>query len=199
MSAAAASTYAQAQPAPRYTRTAIVLHWSIAVLILANLAVGYICGNFEFAIEDVLMNLHKVAGILVFALSHLRLAWRLAHRPPPLDFVSAWQRRAAGLTQGLLYGLMIALPLTGWIVTSSFPKRHPISLGFVDVPFLPVTASLPRAMLAHSAHEVLAIIMTVLVAGHVAAALHHQFVLRDNLITRVLPRRRPENHAPSVQ
>lgn len=199
MSAAAASTYAQAQPAPRYTRTAIVLHWSIAVLILANLAVGYICGNFEFAIEDVLMNLHKVAGILVFALSHLRLAWRLAHRPPPLDFVSAWQRRAAGLTQGLLYGLMIALPLTGWIVTSSFPKRHPISLGFVDVPFLPVTASLPRAILAHSAHEVLAIIMTVLVAGHVAAALHHQFVLRDNLITRVLPRWRPENHASSVQ
>lgn len=199
MSAAAASTYAQAQPAPRYTRTAIVLHWSIAVLILANLAVGYICGNFEFAIEDVLMNLHKVAGILVFALSHLRLAWRLAHRPPPLDFVSAWQRRAAGLTQGLLYGLMIALPLTGWLVTSSFPKRHPISLGFVDVPFLPVTASLPRAILAHSAHEVLAIIMTVLVAGHVAAALHHQFVLRDNLITRVLPRWRPENHASSVQ
>jgi cytochrome b561 len=189
----------KALPAWRYTRTAIVLHWTIAVLIMANLAVGYICGNFELASEDVLMNLHKVAGILVFVLSHLRLGWRLAHRPPPLDFGSDWQRCAAGLVQGLLYGLMIALPLTGWIVTSSFPKRHPISLGFVDVPFLPVTTSLPRAMLAHSAHEVLAIMMTVLVAGHVAAALHHQFVLRDNLITRVLPRRWPENHAPSVQ
>jgi len=198
MTTAAAPTV-KALPARHYTRTAIALHWAIAVLIIANLAVGYICGNFEFAFEDVLMNLHKVTGILVFALSHLRLAWRFAHRPPPLDFVSAWQRRAAGLVQGLLYALMIALPLTGWIVTSSFPKRHPISLGFVDVPFLPVTASLPRAMLAHGAHEVLAIIMTVLVAGHVAAALHHQFVLRDNLITRVLPRRRPENHAPSVQ
>lgn len=198
MSAAAVPTPTRSLP-QRYTRTAIVLHWAIAALIIANLAVGYICGSFELPIEDVLMNLHKVAGILILALSVVRLAWRLTHKPPVLDFASAWQRRAAGLVQGLLYGLMIALPLTGWIVTSSFPKRHPISLGFVDVPFLPVTPSLPRAMLAHSAHEVLAIVMTVLVTGHLAAALHHQFVLRDELFTRVLPSLPPENHASSVQ
>lgn len=169
----------------RYTRTAIALHWTIAVLIAANLIMGYVCANIEFQSEETVMNLHKVTGIIVLALSLFRLGWRLTHRPPPFAFASALQRRAAGLVHGLLYSVMLALPFTGWLVTSSFPNRHPISLWFIDIPFLPVDASLPRALAAHGAHSALAVAMVALVAGHVVAALHHHFLLKDKAITRI--------------
>lgn len=187
MTALVATRLAEAVPVQRYTRTAIILHWAIAILIGTNLAIGFLSGSTELPIEDAMMNLHKLVGMAVLALSLFRLAWRLAHRPPGLVALPAWQRRFAGLVQALLYALMIAMPMTGWLVTSSFPGRHPISIGFATLPFLPVSESLPRAIQAHGAHSTLAIVMAVLVAGHIAAALHHQFVRRDGLITRMLP------------
>lgn len=187
MTALVATGLAEAVPVQRYTRTAIILHWVIATLIGTNLAIGLLSGSTELPIEDAMMNLHKLVGMAVLALSLFRLGWRLAHRPPALVALSAWQMRLAGFVQALLYALMIAMPLTGWLVTSSFPGRHPISLGFTTLPFLPVPENLPRAIQAHDAHSTLAIVMAVLVAGHVAAALHHQFVRQDGLITRMLP------------
>lgn len=187
MTAIVATGLAEAVPVQRYTRTAMILHWAIAILIGTNLAIGFLAGSTELPIEDAMMNLHKLVGMAVLALSLFRLAWRLAHRPPGLVALPAWQRHFAGLVQALLYALMIAMPMTGWLVTSSFPGRHPISLGFATLPFLPVSESLPRAIQAHGAHSTLAIVMVVLLAGHVAAALHHQFVRRDGLIARMLP------------
>lgn len=171
--------------AQQYTKTAALLHWSIAVLILANLVMGFVCGWLELSFEDTIMNLHKVVGLLVLALSLLRLVWRLAHRPPALAYGGALQRKAAGAVHFALYALMMALPSSGWLITSSFPKRHPISVGLFDLPFLPVSASLPRAILAHGVHEVLSLAMLALVLGHILAALHHHFVLRDSLIARM--------------
>lgn len=187
---AAAAGFDATLPHQRYTRTAIALHWTIAGLIGANVIMGYVCAKSDLPGEEMVMNLHKVTGIVILGLSLFRLGWRLTHRPPAFAFASALQRRAAGLVHGLLYFLMLALPITGWIVTSSFPKRHPISLGFIDIPFLPLGASLPRAMAAHSAHSVLAIAMVALVAGHVVAALHHHFLLKDKVITRLVWQRR---------
>lgn len=171
--------------AQHYTRTAALLHWSIAALILANLVMGFVCAWLELSFEDVIMNLHKVIGLLVLALSLLRLVWRLTHRPPEPVHGSALQRKAAGVVHAALYALMLALPISGWLVTSSFPKRHPISVGLFDLPFLPVSASLPRAILAHGVHEVLSLAMVALVLGHILAALHHHFILRDGLIARM--------------
>lgn len=193
MTAAAFPAFAQKSPVQRYSGTAILLHWAIAILIGANMAMGYFCANSELPIGDVIMNLHKVTGILILGLSLFRLAWRLTNRPPALTPMPTWRMRVAELVQNSLYGLMIGLPFTGWIVTSSFPKRHPISLGIVDLPFLPVGASLPRAMVAHDMHSLLAIMMAALVAGHVAAAMHHQFVLRDRLIARMFWQRQPKD------
>jgi cytochrome b561 len=171
--------------AQRYTRTAALLHWVIAALIVANLVMGYVCANSELAIEDAVMNLHKVSGIAILALSLFRLAWRLSHRPPALAYQSSAQRLAAGVVHTGLYVLMIAVPVTGWLVTSSFPKRHPISMGMIDIPFLPVTPDLPRAMLMHEAHEVLATTMAIAVIGHVLAAAYHQWVTKDHPFDRM--------------
>lgn len=171
--------------AQQYTKTAALLHWIIAALILANLVLGFMCGWLELAFEDTIMNLHKVIGLLVLALSFLRLAWRLSHRPPEPVNTAALQRRAAGAVHFALYALMLVLPFSGWLVTSSFPKRHPISVGLFDLPFLPVGPSLARAMFAHGVHEALSLVMLGLVMGHIMAALYHQLVLRDGLIARM--------------
>lgn len=176
-----------AQP---YTRTAALLHWAIAALILANLVMGLVCAWLELALEDGIMNLHKVTGLLVLGLSLFRLLWRLTHRPPEPAYAGALQRKAAGTVHVALYALMVAVPISGWLVTSSFPKRHPISVGLFNLPFLPVSPDLARAIFAHGVHEVLSLAMLALVIGHILAALHHQFVLRDGLIHRMRLRNR---------
>lgn len=169
----------------RYTRTAVWLHWIIAAAIALNLGSGLFCAASETTIEPVVMNLHKALGLIVLGLSLIRLAWRLTHRPPALPFASTWQRRSAGWVHAGLYGLMMALPLTGWLVTSSFPGRHPIRFGLFEVPYLPVSTNLPRAIFAHGVHAGLALSLGVLLAGHVIAALRHQLVLKDNLLDRM--------------
>jgi cytochrome b561 len=80
---------------------------------------------------------------------------------------------------------MIALPATGWLVTSSFPGRHPIRLGSLDIPFLPVSPDMATAVAAHQAHSVLAAMMALLATGHVLAALRHQLILKDGLFRRM--------------
>jgi cytochrome b561 len=172
-------------PAPRYSRTAAVLHWLIAGAILTNLPLGLLSARFESTFESAIINVHKVLGIVVLGLSLVRLAWRLGHRPPPISFDHKFEEWAARAVHGSLYLLMIALPTTGWLVTSSFPGRHPIRLGPVDIPFLPVTPEMANAIAAHQAHSILAAMMALLVTGHVLAALRHQFLLKDGLFGRM--------------
>ena len=172
--------------AQRYTRTAALLHWTIAVLIIVNLAAGFFASSVESAIEPFVMNAHKVIGISVLALSVVRLGWRLTHRAPPLpDHVSTIERWSAGIVHFALYVLMIAMPFSGWLVTSSFPKRHAIDAGIFVIPFLPVTPDKAMAFLAHDAHSFMAWAMIALVLGHVMAALRHQWVLKDGLLARL--------------
>lgn len=170
---------------PRYSRPAALLHWAIAGLIVVNLAAGFYCAAAEGPVEQVVMNGHKVLGLAVLALSLVRLGWRAAHRPPPLPPGPALARLAAHAVHAALYGLMLAIPFTGWLVTSLFPGRHPIDAGLFDLPFLPITPDKPAAFLAHDLHSALAWAMIALVCGHVGAALYHQFVLRDRLIERM--------------
>lgn len=171
--------------AQRYSRTAAMLHWVIAAAIICNLAIGYACAAAEFPGEEVLVNLHKLIGLAVMALSVVRLGWRLIHSPPAFAYTSALLRRAAATVHALLYVAMFAIPFTGWLVTSSFPKRHPISLGLFDIPFLPVRQSLPRTILFHDMHAALALAAALLIVGHLGAALYHQFVLRDGMLGRM--------------
>ncbi len=173
----------------RYSRVAIVFHWTIAVLVIANLAIGLLHESVLSGLVSA-MGLHKSIGLTVLALTAARVAWRLAHRPPPLPAdLSAIERAAAHLTHWALYALLIVMPVTGWMMVSGAKRRALDWFGIVDVPYLPIAPDL--AGVGHEAHEVLGWLMLALVVLHVAAALRHYLILRDGVLLRMMPARRP--------
>jgi cytochrome b561 len=169
---------------PRYTRTAVVLHWLLAAAILGALAVGATAADLPVSPQKLkLVNWHKWAGITILALSLLRLAWRLTHRPPPAPPVPRWQARAATATHAALYLLFVAVPLAGWSYSAAagFPV---VLFGVLPLPD-PVGKDRALADLLRDVHGALAWTLALLVVLHVAAALKHQFVDRDGLIGRM--------------
>jgi cytochrome b561 len=181
---------AAAPPDQRYSATARLLHWTIATLILANIPLGYFSEGIEQAFGASAMWLHKSIGLTVLLLSLARLGWRLGHRPPPLpSTVAGWRVAASRLVHLLLYALMILVPLTGWLRSSA----SPYALRWFDLFDVPKFGIVPKSAAAHLAsrgHELLAWSLIALAAVHIAAALHHELVLRDRLLARMLPFRR---------
>jgi len=194
-----------AESATRYTAVAIVLHWAIATAIIANLALGWWMHR-AFEVEATqapaiaAFQLHKSLGLTVLALSLLRLAWRLLHRPPPLPAAMRdWEKLAAKVTHGGFYALMVALPLSGWLyVSTQWRETAPLNVptlwfGLFEVPHLcglNETAPAERQALAAAtfrAHLWLAWSMAALLALHVGAALKHRFVNRDTVLANMLP------------
>ncbi len=170
----------------RYTRGAILLHWTIAALVLVNLAIGLLHESLLRGVAGA-MPLHLSVGVTVLALTIARIGWRLAHRPPPLPVaLGAVERQAARVAHLGFYALLLILPLTGWMLVSGKPTSKPFAwFGLFDVPPLPVTRAVSGV--AHQAHGVLGYAMTALVLLHVAAALRHHFVLRDGVLGRMIP------------
>ena len=175
------------QEAARYTRVAIALHWIIALLLLGNLFLGFGHEWFGKPAEAWMMFFHKAIGITVLALTFARLAWRLSHRPPPHDAtMKRWEARLAGLIHAAFYLALIAIPLTGWMLSSS-SSRATDYFGLFSIPPLPV----PRSDDAHDffeeAHELLAWLTLGLVALHVAGALKHHLEGHKHMIGRMAP------------
>jgi cytochrome b561 len=168
----------------RYSRTAIVLHWLLALAILGSLGVGAYMSDLPLSpLRLKLYNWHKWAGITILALSALRLAWRLTHRPPPDVPMPAWQARASHALHGLLYALFLAVPLVGWAYSSAagFPV---VWFGVLPLPdFVPPDRDLAEAL--KPVHGLLAWSLATLALLHVLAALKHHFVDKDGLINRM--------------
>jgi cytochrome b561 len=179
--------------ATRYTLTAIVLHWVLALAILGAFAAGIYLDDLPFSpVKLKLINWHKWAGVTILFLSVLRLVWRLTHRPPALPSrieraMPTWQRIAHHGTHHLLYLLFFAVPLLGWAYSSA--KGFPIVwFGVLPLPDLvPVDKALADAL--KPLHALAAFSLIGLVALHVAAALKHQFIDRDGLLDRMRPGR----------
>lgn len=182
---------------PRYSSVAILLHWTIAALILTNLGLGWWMQTLEGLAQFEKYQLHKSIGILVLLLSVLRLVWRLTHRAPPYpDSMRSWEKLAASSVHWLLYAIMIGMPLTGWLLVSTSAFNLPTLL-FHTVPWphlpvhdWPVEARMQINHLSEGAHKALAFGTAALVALHVGAALKHQLVARDKVLSRMLPRLR---------
>jgi cytochrome b561 len=175
----------------RYSLTAIVLHWVLGFAILGIFAVGLYMTDLPFSPTRLkLYNWHKWAGIVILALSLVRLLWRLTHRPPALpakvaDAMPAWQRWAHHGTHHALYLLFFLVPLIGWAYSSAagFPI---VVFGAIPLPdFVPVDKAL--ADMIKPFHELSAFALIGLALLHIAAALKHQWVDRDGLIGRMLP------------
>ncbi|RYD59270.1 MAG: cytochrome b [Sphingomonadales bacterium] len=169
----------------RYSRGAIAFHWVIAALVLFNLWLGL----FHDALprEWKVMPVHKSVGITVLVLTLGRIAWRLAHKPPHLpDHMAGWEKALAKGVHFVLYALLLIMPLTGWIFSSNPERLRPFSWFFVfDIPLLPVSSAM--AVTAKDAHEILGWTMAILVLLHILGALRHHFLLRDRVLSRMLP------------
>ena len=178
-------------PVPRYTPVAITLHWLLGLMILGSFAMGLYMTDLPLSPQRLkLYNWHKWAGVVVLTLSFLRLVWRLTHRPPELPVAVAaamppWQHWAHHGTHYALYALFFAVPLLGWAYSSAagFPI---VVFGVLPLPdFMPVDKAL--AELIKPWHGYAAYALAALVVLHVAAALKHQLIDRDGLLTRMLP------------
>ncbi|MGH8804092.1 MAG: cytochrome b [Polaromonas sp.] len=170
---------------PGYTRTAIVLHGTMALLMLAGFCVGlYMVGLPLSPLKLQLYSYHKWLGVTAFALLLLRLAWRGLHAPPPLPAVMpAWEQAAAHANHLLLYLLMVVVPLSGWLMSSAKGVTT-VYLGLWPLPDA-VARNEALGSLLEALHRILNYALLGLVSLHVAAALKHHFIDRDGLLGRM--------------
>lgn len=178
-------------PTSHYTSTAKALHWLIALLIIAMLILGFYLQDLPFSPRKLqLMSWHKWAGVSIFFLVVFRLAWRLFNPPPALpEQMSPWQQRAAHLGHWGLYALMLAIPLSGWLMSSA--KGVPtVWFGIWRLPdLLARDAALGQALA--TTHWALNLALVAMLIGHVGAAVKHHLVDQDDVLIRMLPGTRP--------
>ena len=179
----------------RYGSVAMTLHWLIAVAIIVNLALGFYMAdilNDQDSGRYAIIQFHKSLGLTVLVLSLLRLVWRIINPVPPLP---AWMepglKALAHATHYFLYFLIIAIPLTGWALSSA--SRLPTNyFGLFHWPGIPLLTDLTPAQKAPLRHEFftmhmyLAFTALVLVPLHVCGALYHQF-RGDDVLRRIVP------------
>ncbi|MCW5626539.1 MAG: cytochrome b [Burkholderiales bacterium] len=176
---------------PRYTAVAVLFHWLIAVAIGSNFVLGLVMTDMAMSPAKLkYYSYHKWAGVTIFLLVLLRILWRLFHRPPELPaHMKTWERALAGVSHLLLYAATLAVPLTGWLFSSAKGFKT-VYFGKWPIPDLldknPLLADLLK-----EAHENLAFLMAALVVLHVAAALKHHFIDRDDILARMVPGLRP--------
>ena len=173
-----------------YGTTARMLHWLVAALILAMIPVGLLMvqDGLDRGRGDALYLFHKNVGSLLIVIIAVRLVWRLTHPPAPLPATMPdWQRRVAGLSHLALYGLMIVMPLSGYVRVRAggFPIEGLDALGLPTL----VPRSKPLADAASSLHELAAWALMAVLALHVGAALHHALIRRDGVWARMWPPR----------
>ncbi len=162
-------------------------HWVMAALILAQIALGLMAASWRVSPTKIeLFFWHKSTGMLILLLVALRLLWRLANPAPELPSgMPAWERAAARSSHLLLYALMIALPITGWIVNSA--SNIPFRI-FRLIPLPAIVApDQYTADLAALVHRGLAALLALVLAAHIGAALRHHFVKRNTVLIRMLP------------
>ncbi len=172
---------------PRYTRTAIFLHWLVALGLIGTFSLGFYMEDLSLSPTKLkLYSWHKWAGISLLALAVVRLAWRMSHPAP--DFpqtMSRLSRLAAHAGHWLLYALMLAIPVSGWLMSSA-QGFQVVWFGVLPLPDL-VAKNAGLGELLNDVHVVLNYTLLVAVVGHVGAALQHHFIKKDTVLTRMLP------------
>lgn len=166
-------------------------HWLIVAGILVQAAIGLIMVELPKrpTIQPV-YDLHKSIGLTILALAILRLLWRLFDkRPKDPSGMSPLERLAARAGHGLLYVLLFALPISGWLLDSASGLRALHWWGLVRMPKL-VEADRELKAIAHDAHQWLFWLLVLVALGHAAAALKHHYIDRDTVLSRMLPGRR---------
>ena len=172
----------------------MALHWLTAALILANLLLGLSMVPLPISPRKLQWYIwHKWIGVTVLVLTAVRLGWRACDPPPPPVAMARWQRRAAAATHAVLYGLLLLVPVSGWLYSSATGVQV-VYLGIVPLPDL-VAKDRALAVVLKGVHLALNFGLFALVCVHAAAALKHHFVDRDAVLARMLPRLQPKGPA----
>lgn len=192
--------------ASRYTKTAIVLHWLIAIGIFGMFALGWFMSDlpkeapkqmaydlFNWGIytwqlaegaspRTFYFNLHKSIGVTLFALIIIRILWRITHKPPALlSSYQAWERKLATGAHHLLYLLMIALPVSG-VIMATYSKY---GIKWFGIPFIKGLDNTPMREVFETVHETIGIVVLVVLVLHIGGALKHKFIDKDETMKRM--------------
>jgi cytochrome b561 len=195
------------QPATRYTKTAKVLHWLIAIGIFVMFGIGWFMADLpkdvpkqttfdvfdlgiftwqaseEISPRTLYFNLHKSIGVTIFALILVRILWRFTHKPPAiLATYKTWERKLASGAHRLLYLLMVALPVSG--VLMAINSKYGIKWFGMD--FLGGTDNKPMRDLFKETHEIIGIIILLVIILHIVGALKHKLIDKDETLNRML-------------
>lgn len=164
-----------------------LFHWSMAALIFAQFALGWVAVSWRLSPTKLQLFIwHKSVGILILLLVTLRLLWRVVNSTPVLPIATpVWERFAAHASHAALYIVMVAMPITGWIINSAAKIPFRVFWWFP----LPAIVAPDKALaeLAKQTHFVLFIALALLLVVHIAAALRHHTVKRTDVLTRMLP------------
>ncbi len=170
----------------RYQTSSILLHWLMALALIANFALGVSVHEMDLSpMKLKMLAWHKWAGMTLLALVTLRLINRLIFQPPPPEPAPRWQQRAASWMHAALYVLMFAIPFSGWLVTSA-AGIPVIYLNLWELPQL-LPKNLEWADQLKEVHEALNQALLTLVIVHVLAAIKHHVIDRDSTLIRMLP------------
>jgi cytochrome b561 len=173
----------------RYTRTAVVLHWLIALLILGQIGFGWYLEGIPRGVplRSIVVNLHKSTGLLLGLLILVRVGWRVGHPAPPLPgSVPAWERVAASANHVGLYACMVLMPTAGYLA-SNFSRWGVSFFNSVKLPPWGPDDKMIYAVL-NTTHVVTSYVFVALIAVHILAALRH-LAMRDGIFPRMWPGR----------
>ncbi len=190
----------------RYTTTAVVLHWLIAIAIFGMFALGWYMSDlpkeapkqmaydlFDWGIytwqlaeeaspRTFYYNLHKSLGVTILALIAIRVLWRFTHKPPPiLSSYKSWEKKLATGAHHLLYLLMIALPVSG-VIMSAYSKY---GIKWFGMPFIKGLDNKAMREFYVEVHELIGIVILVVIALHTLGALKHKLFDKDETLKRM--------------
>jgi cytochrome b561 len=181
-----------------YGTVALALHWIVAALVFAQLAIGVYAANLPISLARLQwLARHKSLGLAILVLVLLRLAWRALNAPPALPHaMPQWERRAAHATHWAIYVLLVLAPLAGWLYASAAG----LSVNWFGLFQVPDLVGKDRALAAvfKALHIGLVALLALLLVLHIGAALRHALVLRDGIAHRMLPWKPRPPRAPHV-
>lgn len=194
------------QPTARYTNTAVILHWLIAIAIFSMFALGWYMNElpkdapkqmaydlFDLGIytwqlaeeatpRTFYFNLHKSIGVTILALIIFRVFWRITHKAPALlTSYKTWERKLATAAHHSLYLLMVALPVSG-LIMAIYSKY---GIKWFGIAFIKGLDDNPAREVFKEIHEVVGIVILVVLFFHIGGALKHHFLDKDETLKRM--------------
>lgn len=173
-----------------YGNVTKTLHWTISILVIVMLILGALLDDIPKPLKFQMYTLHKSIGISILGLMAFRLVWRLINPRPVLpNNTPNWEKWFANGSHAMFYILLIAMPLTGWIMSTA-SGHIPDFFWLVKFPLPFIAKNKPLAKTFETIHTYIAWSIVALLCLHVMGALKHHFIDKDNVLTRMLPNRK---------